>query len=465
VGQLDCSGDLLKFDVLGRRTAYNVAPDTDANWLGSAWIDLAADGCTALYASGGRNVKRFDVCRNAQLANFNTEPLPDPVAKVVRVLPDGGILLTNVSVIVRLDAAGRIVQTYNVPGESPAWGWLDLVGDGTFWVSNYYSSNIYRMDIATGQVLASFNASPTNFTIIGVAVKRGPGAQAAVGTLATPGAFAPGDVFLSLADGRVQWRLPDGTMNGILAGLMPGPAAGMAFDAGGNLYVTHLCQGRPYLAVCATGNGVEVFDPSGTRQGSFGSGYDCNPTSIRFDGTGRAYVGQLDCSGDILEFDSVVPTPQGAYDVAGEPDAHWQGSGWIDLAADGCTVLYTSGGRNIKRFDVCRNAQLADFNTTPLPDPVAKAFRILPDGGVLLANVSAITRLDAFGCVVQTYDVPGESPAWAWLDLVGDGTFWVVNEQSANVYRMDIATGQALTSFNAGVTSLTIIGVAVKPTT
>jgi outer membrane protein assembly factor BamB len=387
------------------------------------------------------------------------------VAKVVRVLPDGGALLTNVSVIVRFNALGRIVQTYNVPGEGPAWGWVDLVGDGTFWASHHFSSNIYRFDIATGRVLQSFNANPTNFTVIGVAVKRGPAVGGAVRDLRSPAAFAPGDLFLSLVSGRIQWRSADGTLNGILGGVMPGPAAGMTFDAGGNLYVTHLCDGQPFLGVCVAGNGVEVFDPSGSRQGTFGSGYHCNPTTIRFDGTGSAYVGQLACSGDLLKFDSLSSTPQAAYAVGKEADAVWQGSGFIDLAPDGCTVFYTSGGRNIKRFDVCGNAQLADFNTEPLPDPVAKVFRILPDGGVLLANVSTIVRLDAVGQVVQTYTVGGESPAWGWLDLVGDGTFWVVNEHSSNIYRFDIATGTVLANFHAGVASLKIIGVAVRPTT
>lgn len=270
--------------------------------------------------------------------------------------------------------------------------------------------------------------------------------------------FAPGDLFVSLASGEVQWRHPDGTPNRVLIGPMPGRAGGMAFDAAGNLYVTHWCEGSPLVPVCASGNGVESFDPTGIPRGPFGSGYNCNPYSIRFDGVGHAYVGQADCTGDILKLDA-RGTLQASYDVATD-----RGSSWIDLATDGCTIFYTSGSQpTVKRFDVCANAQLAGFNTAPLPDPSAKALRILPDGGVLVTNVTAILRLDVFGNIVQTYDVPGEPRAWAWLDLVGDGTFWVSNHTSSNLFRFDIATGQVLASFNASPASFTVIGVAVKP--
>ncbi len=441
VGQTDCTGDILKLDAGGTpRASYHVATDR-----GSSWIDLAADGCTVFYTTGGQpNVKRFDVCRNAQLPDFNVAPLPDPSAKVLRILPDGGVLLTNVSIIVRLDAFGRVVQTYDVPGELRAWAWLDLVGDGTFWVSNHGSSNLYRFDIATGQMLASFNASPVSETVIGVAVK--------------PRTFARGDLFVSLSTGQVQWRRPDGSLNAVLVGLMPGRASGMTFDAASRLYVTHWCEGSGLVPVCTSGGGVEVFSPGGLPLGAFGSGYNCNPSSIRLDAAGNAYVGQSDCLADILKFDG-RGTLQASYDAAPE----LRGSDAIDLAANGCTVFYTSRGVRVKRFDACANRQLPDFNTAALPGPAAYAVRVLPDGGVLVADVSAVARLDAFGNLVQTYGVPGEPQAWTWLDLVGDGTFWVSNNYSSNVYRFDIATGQVLAGFNASPASFTVIGVAVKP--
>ncbi len=447
VGQADCAGDILKFDSGGTLLArYDVPTDR-----GSSWIELAPDGCTVFYTTGGPIVRRFDLCLNTPLPDFFTAPPPDSSAKLLRILPDGTVLLTVVSEIVRLDASGTVVQTYNAPGESGAWAWLDLVGDGTFWVSNHFTSNVYRFDVATGAVLASFNATPLSLTVIGVAVKPGPGAGA------SGGGFARGDLFVSMSSGEVQWRRSDGTLTGVLKGVMPGRAGGMAFDATGNLYVTHWCEGAG-LPLCAAGNGVEVFDPSGIPLGSFGSGYNCNPQSLRFGAAGAVYVGQRDCTNDILKFDG-GGTLEASYHVATEG---W-GSSWIDLAADGCTVLYTSGGSAVKRFDTCGSAQLADFNAAPLPGPAAFAVHILPDGGVLVANVSAIVRLDAAGSLVQTYDAPGESGGWEWLDLAGDGTFWAANHWTSNIYRFDVASGAALASFNASPFSLTVIGVAVKP--
>src|SRR2546426_9234217 len=54
-----------------------------------------------------------------------------------------------------------------------------------------------------------------------------------------PATFAPGDVFVSLETGSVQWRSPDGTLHAELVGQVPGAAEGIRFDATGNLYVTH----------------------------------------------------------------------------------------------------------------------------------------------------------------------------------------------------------------------------------
>lgn len=271
---------------------------------------------------------------------------------------------------------------------------------------------------------------------------------------ATHSAFAPGDVFVSLRTGEVQWRYPDGTLDRILVNAIPGKAEGMGFDAAGNLYVTHYCAD---LSVCLTGNTVEKFSPIGLSAGSFGRGYNCNPEAIVFDGAGRAYVGQADCTGDILEFDASGAL-QRAFPVA--PDS--RGSTRVDLAADGCTMFYTSQGPNVKRYNVCSGQQLADFNRAPSPSGQTYALRILPDGGVLVAMITVIGRLDASGNLVQTYGVPGEPALWLGLDLVGDGTFWASNYGSSNVYRFDIATGAVLAGFSAGTPTTTVKDVLVK---
>jgi outer membrane protein assembly factor BamB len=284
--------------------------------------------------------------------------------------------------------------------------------------------------------------------LLATAVAAWPDGQA----WATHRSFAPGDVFVALRTGEVQWRHADGTLNAVLVGAIPGKVEGMGFDAAGNLYVSHYCAD---LSVCLTGNSIEKFNAMGIPQGAFGSGYNCNPFSIVFDGAGRAYVGQADCTGDILEFSAT-----GMLQRALHPEPEVAGSAWVDLAADGCTMLYTSRGRNVKSFNVCANMQLPDFNTGPLPGG-AHQLRVLSGGGVLVATDEMIVRLDAAGAVVQTYDVPGEFRLWYGVALVGDGTFWASNYGTSNVYRFDLASGAVLTVFNAGTPTTTVKGLAV----
>jgi len=264
--------------------------------------------------------------------------------------------------------------------------------------------------------------------------------------------FAAGDLLLSFEKGTVQWRGPDGTLKAELTGTVPGHTEGIRFDAAGNLYATRWCVD----AGCTTGNTVEKFNVHGVSEGSVGSGYNCNPGSITFDAAGNMYVGQADCTGQILKI--AAGRPSVAYQVAAER----RGSLWVDLASDGCTIFYTSLGPNVKRFDVCTTTQLPDFNLAPLPGGETHALHVLPDGGVLVSTGQVISRLDAAGALVQTYSVSGESQYWTGVDLVGDGTFWAVNYYASNVYKFDLATGAVLASFNAGPPVQTV-DVRVSP--
>jgi len=264
--------------------------------------------------------------------------------------------------------------------------------------------------------------------------------------------FAAGDLLLSFEKGTVQWRGPDGTLKAELTSTVPGHTEGIRFDAAGNLYATRWCVD----AGCTTGNTVEKFNVHGVSEGSVGSGYNCNPGSITFDAAGNMYVGQADCSGQILKI--AAGRPSVAYQVAAER----RGSLWVDLASDGCTIFYTSLGPNVKRFDVCTTTQLPDFNLAPLPGGETHALHVLPDGGVLVSTGQVVSRLDAAGALVQTYSVSGESQYWTGVDLVGDGTFWAVNYYASNVYKFDLATGAVLASFNAGPPVQTV-DVRVSP--
>jgi hypothetical protein len=286
--------------------------------------------------------------------------------------------------------------------------------------------------------------------VIALVIWGGAPASAQLGNLLST-TFQRGDVIVSLEPGPVLWFSPEGSPKRLLLGTEVGTGEGMAFDAAGNLYVTRWCMDGP----CSTGNTVEKYAATGLPAGRFGSGYNCNPHAILFDALGAAYVGLAGCSGAIVKV-----APGGAQtSFAVTPDN--QGAFWIDLAPDGCTMFYTSWGPNVKRYDVCANAQLADFNQAPVPGGTGHDLRVLPDGGVIVASGQVIARLDASGALVQTYGVPAPS-LWAGLDLVGDGTFWAGNYQSSNVVRFDLATGAVRASFNTNTPASTVVGIRVK---
>jgi hypothetical protein len=265
--------------------------------------------------------------------------------------------------------------------------------------------------------------------------------------------FQRGDLFISLETGPVQWRLPDGTLRQLLPQLVPGTGEGMAFDPSGNLYVTRWCVD----SMCSTGNTIEKYDARGASMGAVGSGYNCNPHAMLFVPTGMSYVGQAGCNGSILKFMPGNGVPVAEYMVA--PDL--QGAFWIDLGLDGCTMFYTSFGPNVKRFDTCGNVQRRNFNLAPLPGGMGQDLRVLPDGGVLVSSGEVIVRLSPHGAVVQTYRGPVEDTLWAGLDLGEDGTFWVGNYRSSNVYKFDLSTGAIIHSFNAGSAANTVVGLRI----
>lgn len=267
--------------------------------------------------------------------------------------------------------------------------------------------------------------------------------------------FEPGDVFVSLEFGPVQWWRADGTLNRVLIGTVPGTGEGMAFDSFGNLYVTRWCMDPPCNN---TGNTVEMFDVVGRSLGPVGSGYNCSPHAILFTATNTAYIGQAGCSGDILKVAPGEDRNPVSFDV--EPE--FSGSFWIDLAADGCTMLYTSFGPNVKRYDVCSGVQLGNLNAMPLPGGVTHDVRALADGGAIVASGEIIVRLDAAGAIAQTYAVAGEPSYWAGVELTVDGAFWAANYQSSKVHKFDLGSGERLATLDTAMPTHTVVAVRVK---
>ena len=173
VGLADGARTLLKYDAAGALLATYAPTIQDR---GIDWIDLATDDCTVYYTSEGTTVFRFDVCANAQLSAFATG-LTRPCFGL-RIRGNGEVLVACQSQVVRLSAAGAVLQTYSAAslgGIRPFS--LDLDLDGTsFWVGDFQSGGssnglVARVDIASGSVLQTFT-NPAGAT--GLLVYDGP---------------------------------------------------------------------------------------------------------------------------------------------------------------------------------------------------------------------------------------------------------------------------------------------------
>jgi hypothetical protein len=219
----------------------------------------------------------------------------------------------------------------------------------------------------------------------------------------------------------------------------------MALDPAHNLYVTGY-----------TSNSVNRFNTSGVASGTFGSGYNSHPEDIAFDTNGFAYVGQEGGNRDILKLNS-AGSVVASYNAATQV----KGTDRLDVASDQCTILYTSQGKAVKRFNACTNTQLSDF-AVGLPGTEAFDVNILLTGGALVADTQSIVRLDGSGSVVQTYDPDGaQNNCWTALSL-GETTneFWAGDRCSGNVYKLDLG-GAVLDSFNTG-RKTSVQGLAVN---
>jgi len=150
-------GPIVKTDASGNFLASYTVPG------GAAWISLASNQHTVVYSSQNGDVKSFDT-------NTQTEG-PDLIvganAGIIRLLPDSSLVLDSYGVVTRWVApcSGcypyKKVFAYVLPSSADS---LALDPDGaTFWTTHaFYDEvnqlgyeSVYRMDIKSGQVIAT----------------------------------------------------------------------------------------------------------------------------------------------------------------------------------------------------------------------------------------------------------------------------------------------------------------------
>jgi len=250
--------------------------------------------------------------------------------------------------------------------------------------------------------------------------------------------YVTGDVFASIGDGKVDVYSSSGVFKQTLNTGLGGFTTGSAFDTAGNFYVTAISASR-----------ISKFDNNGVLiTSNFTTGQTFSfPESIVFDGTGNFYVGNAGAA-RIDKFSSA-----GAFI---QSFATLQNTDWIDLAADQKTLIYSNEGSVIRKLDT---ATLVDTVLVANTGAATYAKRIRSNGDILMALGNGnVQRYNGAGALQQTY-TSGLGSVFA-LNLDPDGTsFWTGATGGQALRKIDIASGNTLTSFNA--TSGQLFGLAV----
>jgi hypothetical protein len=193
---------------------------------------------------------------------------------------------------------------------------------------------------------------------------------------------------------------------------------GMCMDAAGNLYATMFTVGM-----------VSKFDPNGTLvNANFAPGIIGSPESCQFNKVGELLVGTT--AGRIHRY-SATGTLLNTYSVSG-------GAGWIDLAADQCTVYYADDSPTVQRYNICTSTQLPVFANVG----TVSGLRILPNGDVLASNRTSVARYNA---------PPGNSLIFAVTLDPDNTTFWTADLTNGNIFRYNLSpiNNTPVTTFNS----------------
>jgi hypothetical protein len=245
------------------------------------------------------------------------------------------------------------------------------------------------------------------------------------------GAFTKGNVLAAVGNGRIKEFTPAGALVATYDTTTgSSETTGMCFDAAGNLYATMFQAGK-----------VSKFDPNGVLiNGSFISGLP-NPESCQVNKAGDLFVG-LAGAAQIRKFNATTGALITAYTTTSS-------TGWIDIAADQCTIFYADDSQAIGRFNVCTNTQLPTF---ALMSNVASGLRIVGNGDVLASNRTGVSRFNSAGTLLGNYGAPaGNSLIFAVTLDPDNATFWTADLVNGNIFRYNLApiANTPVTTFNS----------------
>ena len=243
-------------------------------------------------------------------------------------------------------------------------------------------------------------------------------------------AFTVGNILAGVGQGKIKEFTPTGTLVATYdTGTGSNETTGLCQDAQGNVYATMFTAGK-----------VSKFAPDGTLiNGAFIS--PGTPESCQVDKAGNLWVGLT--SGGIGKYNATT----GALIQLFTPSP--ARAGWIDIAADQCTIYYADDSPGIDAFNVCTNTQLPPLNGSI---GTVSGFRILPGSGDIIAsNRTKLTRLTSTGTVIGDYLAPSGNSLIFAVTLDPDGqTFWTADLSNGNIFRYNInpLNNTPITTFN-----------------
>jgi hypothetical protein len=304
-----------------------------------------------------------------------------------------------------------------------------------------------------------------------------------------PPDWSVGDVFAGTGNGNYQiWHsanpsarnpsygllqtINDGTANG--GSTNGGATAGCAFDLAYRFFGTNSTNG--FVDRYAIDNGDN--NHSIAQQLAIASGASLTQ-SVVFDGGKNLFIGYAggaaggfgmiehwakDTNPASVTFGQYTFVP-GAFSVPVDNT----GPGWIDLAADGHTIFYTSEGRKIYKFDssqpVSANNPVvwADLSTLSGSNSAGTLFAIKILGpnydgsnGILVADQGNVKLLIAAGGIITSVQVFKFKQNTNLQALTLDAfnpttTFWVGDASTNNLIEFNFSTGKTIVTLNTGV--------------
>jgi hypothetical protein len=249
----------------------------------------------------------------------------------------------------------------------------------------------------------------------------------------TYAAFAKGNVLAGVGQGKIKEFTPAGVLVATYDSTTgSNETTGMCMDAAGNLYATMF-----------TAHVVSKFDPNGNLLAANFISLPGSPESCQIDKAGDLLIGTGHGT-TIFRYNPTTGALLNTYNASAD-------TGWIDISADQCTVLFGDDGPTIGRFNVCTSAALPDFASVT---NAVSGLRILPGtGDVLASNRTGVSRFSSSGTLLGNYAAPSGNNLIFAVTLDPDGqTFWTADLSNGNIFRftIDPINSTPVTQFNSG---------------